>query len=171
MRAEREHLWPAVPKNTTSAEVVSTPVGCFLFKPLGPLFGISLTALPWWIAVRCVPVHGLFLQIHIGVGSIGPTVQTCSTQSGLCHRGGLRTGCLLVFGLSVSWLTPLIGWQDHSGKWCTENGTPPGNTSPERASECVLRLRLCLPVGRGIAMVTPVPFWFYLRGNSRFPYR
>jgi hypothetical protein len=86
--------------------VAPTPVGCLWFRPLGPLFEISFTVLHSWIAVHYVPVHGLFPQIHLGALSIGPTVQTCSTQLGLCHRGGLRTGFLLVSELSVSWLTP-----------------------------------------------------------------
>ncbi len=33
----------------------------------------------------------------------------------------------------------------------------PGRAPPKKASESLLRRRLCLPVGRGIAMVTPVP--------------
>ncbi len=51
---------------------------------------------------------------------------------------------------------------------------PPGRASPERAPGSVLRSRLCLPVGRGIAMVTPVSTYYYLgelfalpRDNSR----
>ncbi len=121
------------PTNTTSAEGAPTPVRCFLFKPLGLLFGISFTVLYSWIAVHCVPVHGLFSQIHLGALSIGPTAQTCSTQLGPCHRGGLRTAYLLVSGLSVSWLTPLMSRQDHSGDrtgWWTRGSTRAKPTAP-----------------------------------------
>jgi hypothetical protein len=54
--------------------------------------------------VHCGPVLELFSQIRLGAVSIDPTVQTCSTQFGLCHRGGLRTAYLLVSELSAPWL-------------------------------------------------------------------
>ncbi len=45
----------------------------------------------------------------------------------------------------------------------------PGRAPPERASECVLRLRVCLPDCWGIATVIPVPTYDYLGGGYPVP--
>jgi len=46
---------------------------------------------------------------------------------------------------------------------------PPGHTPPKRASEFVLRLRLCLAVGQGCSSSYPGSIWYYLRGKFPVP--
>ncbi len=133
-----------------------------MFKPLGPLLEFPLLSSFDGLPCDAFLFTGCFLKFILVAFPSAPLYKLAPHNLAYVIAEDFVPDALWFLGCPYHGLPLWIRWQDHSGKWCTENGNaPPGRAPPGRASECVLRLRLCLPVGRGY-MDTQGSTYYYL---------
>ncbi len=133
------------------------PVGRLLFKPLGPLLKFPLLSSFDGLPCDAFLFTGCFLKFILVPFPSAPLYKLAPHNLACVIAEDFVQDAFWFLGCPYHGLPLWIRWQDHSGKWCTENGNAP--------SQAVLRLggrpNVCCAfdcAGSGLkTMPTPVP--------------
>ncbi len=137
-------------------------MGCFLFMKLCRFLEFPLLSSFDGLPLDAFLFTGCFLKFDSVPFPLAPPYKLAPHNLACVIVEDFVQDAFWFFGCPYHGLPLWIRWQDHSRKWCTENGNAlSGHAPPERASELVMRLRLYLPVGREYAF-TPVSCCYYL---------